>query len=201
MKNSVVILGQGPGFENCPWDTEKEIWGLNMSIMRAKRIDRLFMTDPMEERSAIKNGEFTIEQVKARIAELNIPFVSAYEYKDISTYEPYPILDVVGKLGVPYFVNTICYMIAYALLNGVKSIDMYGINQSSQTEYYEHKACVEFWVGVAVGMGVEINIHGLQSQVMRTADGRLYGYRMRYGELVEQLKVGELKFNNNNKKL
>lgn len=195
MKQNIIICGQGPGFEQCPKDTEKEVWGLNMGIMRNKRIDRLFMTDPIEERSAVKNGEFTIEQVKAKITELNIPFVSAYEYKDIPTYEPYPILDVVNKLGIPYFVNTICYMIAYAILKGVKSIDMYGINQSSQTEYYEHKACVEFWVGVAVGMGIEVNIHGLQSQVLRSADGRLYGYRMRYSDLVERLKGGELKFN------
>lgn len=208
MKNrSIYIVGQGPGFELCPLD--KETWSLNMSIVRLSRIDKLFMTDPIERRSAVRDGFYTlktdqgwekvpctVDTVKDAIRASGCEFISSFAYPDIPLYKPYPIREIVHTFGTDYFVNTICYMIAYAIHSGVTSIDFYGVNQATGSEYMYHKPCVEFWIGLALGQGVGITIHGDQSELLRNYKGLMYGYRMKYEDLKQHLNtVGELSIN------
>ena len=196
----IAIVAQGPGFEKCPFD--KETWGLNMGLMRMKRVDRIFMMDPIEDKTAVKNGEFTVEQIIKKCNDEKIPMVSAYPYPSAETLEPYPIHEIVDGLGSDYFSNTIAYMIAYAIYTGVESIDLWGVNQATHSEYMYHKGCVEFWIGMAVGMGVNIAVCGGMSHVLRNVKkitvekegkalmqfiptGIMYGYRKSYQEVLK----------------
>jgi len=200
----IIILGQGPGFEHCDYAEGKEVWTLNMGLMTAKKIDKLFMTDPIERRTAVQQGFYingnkkinvTLEDIKKKIDEDGVDFISAYSYPDIKNYRPYPIREVMSQLQLPYFVNTITYMIAYAIWSGVKSIDIWGVNQATQSEFVFHKACVEFWVGLALGQGIPVHIHGGKSALISNLDGVMYGYRMPYPSIKEHLdKDGELIF-------
>ena len=206
---SVIILGQGPGFEQCDYKAD-EIWTLNMGMFTVKKLDKLFMTDPMERRSAVANGFYwkdnkqvpcTLETLKDKIKDDKIDFISTYAYPDLPTYRPYPIREIMEMIQVPYFVNTITYMIAYAIATDVKSIDLWGVNQSAQSEFVFHKACVEFWVGLAIGMGIGVHIHGGRSALLANLDGVIYGYRMPYLTLKDKLdESGELLFKLNHKK-
>lgn len=194
----IIILGAGHGWDICPYD--KETWTLNMQLFKVKRVDRLFLTDPIEYKTDIQRGFYfgtyekkgekipvTVEDFKKKLEIDNVPFVSAYRYDDIKTYEPYPIKEVIYGFNTPYFANTVSYMIAYAILHGVKNIDLWGINQAHSNEYLMHKGCVEFWLGMAAGAGVNININGPVSHVLRNPDDKLYGYRMTLPELAEQI--------------
>ncbi len=90
----------------------------------------------------------------------------------------YPLREVVDKFGITYFSNTICYMIAYAVYIGVKQLDLYGINMVPEDteEYYHEKGGVEFWLGFAIAKGLKVKVHGDKSRVLKTKDGKLYGY-------------------------
>lgn len=177
MRN-IIILGQGPGWQKCPYD--KEVWTLNMGVMRAKKVDKIFFLDPIEDKTDIKNGTYTLEQVKERITRENIQVVSAYKY-DFPNIQPFPIRELVKKYGSHYFANSIAFMIAYALLDDtITEIDLYGVNQAAMTEYIYHKGSVEFWLGMAVMAGVAIRIHGNLSQVLRTPNSIIYGYRQQF---------------------
>ena len=90
----------------------------------------------------------------------------------------YPLKKIVDKFGITYFANTICYMIAYAVYIGVKQIDLYGINMVPEdtTEYIHEKGGVEFWLGFAIAKGLKVKAHGDKSRVLKTKDGKLYGY-------------------------
>jgi len=67
----------------------------------------------------------------------------------------YPIEQVTSRWRA-YFTSTVPYMIALALHEGVDELGLLGIYLSSTTERQAHRACVEYWLGVAEGMGVKI---------------------------------------------
>jgi hypothetical protein len=98
---------------------------------------------------------------------------SCVPYVDLSTY---PLQEVMEFAGTDYFSNTVDYAIALAVYRGYKILDLYGVNMMANTEYYYEKPGVDFWCGFAMGKGVRVNVHGLVSTIMRTRDGKLYGY-------------------------
>ena len=49
-------------------------------------------------------------------------------------------------------------MTALAIYEGFDEISFYGINQSLQTEYEKQLPCTDFWVGIALGKGIRVNI-------------------------------------------
>lgn len=204
----IVIMGQGPGFDKCTNEGVDEVWTLNMALFKTKRVDRLFIMDPIETKTDIARGWYhgyfedhgkkvpvTIQDYKNKVAELDIPFISAHKYEDIKTYEPYPIEEICETFKVDYFANTISYMIAYAILHRVKYIEFWGVNQAAASEFVFHKGCIEFWIGIAVGLGIGVKIEGANSQVLRNPDGLLYGYRAPSEFLIKKLKEkGEITY-------
>ena len=191
VKDKILILGFGPGWTDYPQDYDGEVWSLNIAHLMCPRIDRLFIADKISDKTAIREGFYTEqfgedkgektsideEGYKQRITERRLPFVSCHPYPDVPTYEPYPLKEVVQRFGNAYFANCIAYMLAYALLHdNVKEIELWGVKQGMLTEYMYHKGSVEFWIGVAVGKGVDIKIVG-DSQLLKTVTGDLYGYR------------------------
>jgi len=105
--------------------------------------------------------------------------------------EIFPIEAILKKFPTRFFSNTIAYMIAYALLNtktiqteddplpkvvdGYNKIWFYGIDMMTTTTYIQEKGGVEFWMGIALGMGVKI-INTKGSATGKTWNGRMYGH-------------------------
>ena len=195
--NRVLILGFGDGWQDYPKDYDGEVWGLNMAAVKVPRLDKLFLADKLSDKTDIKNGWYmglmgedkgkkfliTEEDYKRIITEKNIPFVSCHAYPDMPPYEAYPIKEVYERFGSDYFANCIAYMIAYAILKGAKEIELWGVRQGLLTEYAFHKGCVEFWIGIALGLGINVSIRG-DSHLLRTTSGKLYGYRKEIGEII-----------------
>ena len=87
-------------------------------------------------------------------------------------------------------------MISYALLQGARELELWGINQSSSSEYFYEKNGVETWLGYALGMGVKVTINGEKSEVFsnkrRLGGNILYGYNCTYDQFVrDKGKYGE----------
>lgn len=152
--------------------------------------------DVLDQKPLIVSGTQNLGEVIQRINKLGCPLIGPYKYAEIPKSEAFPIKEVVKKFGLPYFTNTISYMIAYALLQGAEEIDIYGVNQASSSEYFYEKAGVEYWIGIATGLGVKVIINGAQSEVLankrRFGGNLLYGYNQTFNEFMRsEEKFGE----------
>ncbi len=57
-----------------------------------------------------------------------------------------------------YFTSSIAFMLALAIYEGFTTIDLYGIDLTVGEEYDYQKPCAEFWIGFAMGKGIEVGI-------------------------------------------
>lgn len=198
-KNSdkVIILGTGQGWEHSPQVSDAIVYGLNDYIRTEKyqvKPDILFIMDILDEKPQIVSGTDNLGNVISIINKMGIPMIAPFKYEEIPLSQAFPLEACVKRFGLPYFTNTICYMIAYALLQGAKEIQIYGVNQAGSHEYAEERGGVEYWLGVANGLGVEVTINGKNSQLLRFkgryADNILYGYL----QSLEQIQDAKKKF-------
>jgi hypothetical protein len=188
------ILATGSGWDLAPKQTEKIILALN-DYVKVERYgikpDILFMLDLLDEKPQVVSGHDNLGEIVQRINQMRVPFVGPYKYVEIPMSEEFPIEECVKEFGIPYFTNTICYMIAYALLKGAKEINLYGVNQAGSHEYAEERGGVEYWLGIAVGRGVKVTINGKDSQLLKYK-GR-YGFGILYGYLQDYKSIQETK--------
>jgi hypothetical protein len=118
-------------------------------------------------------------------------------YKDVPASVKYPRDEIISKLlpvlqnekgeQVSNFTSTVAYAIALALYQGYKSIELYGIEANSDTEYGRQKPGILFWIGVASGLKVPVLT---QSKSLLLAE-RPYGYT---GEIMIQRQEFENSF-------
>ena len=154
----------------------------------------VFIRDVLDEKPQIVSGMDNLGDVIARINEFRVPLIAPFKYEEIPLSKAFPIEECVQKLGFPYFSNTICYMIAYAILQGAEEIQIFGVNQASSHEYSEERGGVEYWIGQAIGRGIKVIVNGHKSQVLkykgRYGGNILYGYLQTY----DQIKAAAEKF-------
>jgi hypothetical protein len=160
----VIIIGKGNGWQLAPY--EGETWGATQLILRrpVKRV--IDMNDYSNDRWGADETRDAEKAIKLAEA-MNVPYI------DLKSY---PIEEIKAFFKTDYFSNTIDYMIALAIYEGATSIDFYGVNMASSGEYSYQKPGVDYWCGQAMGRGIEINIYGETSTIMKTQDGLLYGY-------------------------
>ena len=196
----LIILGQGPTRVDCTYHCET--WGVNGGYGFAPRLDKLFMTDSLE--GEVLEEEYRVDKLLEFKGTLVLPKpFPVFDGLNIPV-EIYPIDEVLAKFKTRFFSNTIAYMLAYALLHteivvdnpiglprvvsGYNKIWFYGIDMMTNTSYVQEKGGVEFWMGVALAMGVEI-INTRGSATGKTWNGKMYGYwgLQEEEELKEQL--------------
>lgn len=182
--------------------TGVEVWGLQYT-WKSHQLDRAFVMDE-EAWIVSKNNTLGRDIVK----EINSYEFSVYVSKpwaNLDKWVEYPLEHVVS--GIPnlkhrvlektergeewtevqgkYFLNSFCYMLALAIFEGFERIELYGIDMAnmngrlSPNETWEdERSCVSFWVGVAIGRGIEVVISG-GSRVTKPISPdspTLYGY-------------------------
>ena len=159
----VIILGHGPTRMQCKYHCET--WGVNNVYTFAKRLDKLFIIDRINE------AEWDYKDLaKVKCIVASLPYPDHPEWN----LELYPIQEVLNKFKTRFFTNAICYMVAYALLKEYERIWFYGIDMMTNTSYLFEKGGVEFWMGIAHAMGVPV-INTLESATGKTLDGKMYG--------------------------
>lgn len=99
---------------------------------------------------------------------------------DVPASVRYPIENVLALIdnvslhgaALHYLTSTIAMAIGLALSYGYSRIMLYGIEMSSETEYVYQRDCVAFWIGVAAGMNVQVELHCADE----VFDRLVYGY-------------------------
>ena len=91
-----------------------------------------------------------------------------------------------GDEQARYFCSSFDYALALAILYAPKRIAIYGFDMATDTEYRYQREGGAFWMGVAAGRGIEIQL----PENTKLLSGALYGYEgtrvVRYGR-VERL--------------
>lgn len=96
---------------------------------------------------------------------ITIPVYMRKVYPEVPMAIRYPFEEVYNLLDIKhrgnqlkYFTSSIAYALALAILQERPRIDLYGLDMTDD-EYKQQKDCFAFWVGVAAGRGIEININ------------------------------------------
>lgn len=187
----IHIMGTGSGWELSPEITTATVYCLNDFVKTdryRRKMDRLFIMDILDEKPQVISNIDDLGEIIARINQMRVPLVAPYRYAEIPLSEAFPLEECVKQFGHAYFTNTICYMIAYALLQKPREIHIFGVNQAGSHEYNEERGGVEYWIGQAIGRGVKVFINGKQSQLLkykgRYGNNILYGYLLPYEQVI-----------------
>ena len=196
MRDTVAIIGSHPrtrkDFDFGRMDCD--IWVMNESLSNGTmpRADATFqMHDPV----IWKNPNNRNDSGYSRwIVREDIPPVYMQEdYPEVPKAIQYPLDGVLGMTANfnknRFITSSPAYAIALAIYLGYKRIEIYGVEMETNTEYTYQRAGVAYWIGVAVGRGIEV---WTNSGIF---DEPLYGYEgtisIKEGEY--QQRIAELK--------
>ena len=173
----VNILGKGNGWNELPEKPEGEVYGVNDAFIRSPRVTTTFHMHDLNEWETRKGSESSTKLVAEHVKDRpDMEFITVKPYDKIPQAQVYPLDEIVKHFKSTYFTNGISYMIAYALWKGATKINLYGVNMTVLEEYKNQKPNVEYWIGRAQGMGVEVSFQWRYTSLMKSKDGLMYGY-------------------------
>jgi len=104
------------------------------------------------------------------------PVYMQKKYEDVPCSLTYPIDEIIERFHVKHFTSSVCYAMALAAYkNTYKRVEIYGVEMETNTEYQYQRDGVTLWIGVLLGLGIEVDAH------LSLFDNPLYGYE---GEVV-----------------
>lgn len=187
-----------------PWqDPSFELWGMNQGHLNfPRRAERWFEMHLPEATADIRDPNY-IEWLKQ--AQIPVYMIQAYDEYPCSLR--YPIEDAIRLAGRDYFMSSVSYMMALAIMEGFEEIHLYGINLAIGDEYFYEKPNAEWWIGLAQGMGIKVfvpqasallkqyrrygyHVDARPSQSLKVlVESRINEYKAREMTFVEQLSI------------
>lgn len=158
----VAILGYTPTRKDAPYkDKSWEIWGLN-DLYKFKAEDDIQRWDRWFEihQPTLKGNDVrhSFEQRVAEFKTWKCPVYMQAKHPDVPTSIEYPLEKMMAEYG-DYFTNSISYMLALAIHEGAQEIGIYGVDMSASEEYGIQRPSVEYYLGIARGRGIKLDIH------------------------------------------
>jgi hypothetical protein len=167
-RKKVAIVGFAPSWKEAPFDSKSEdceIWVLNEFYKVAPqiknfRVDRWFEIHDLESPSKNKPEHIDFLRQCPVPLYLQEKFVSA-EYPNAI---PFPLDDIIkwmegkGFKGSRYFTNSIAYFVMLAAYEQFEKISIFGVDMSTDSEYFHQKASAEYMIALCEGMGIEVFI-------------------------------------------
>ena len=190
-EGTVAIVGRGTDRVLTPWGSEGyEFWGLN-DQPRARGYapidcyNRWFQLHPpayMEQHYPQGLGDLK----RFWGASNGIPLYMDRHYEEYPDSVPYPRDEVDSQCPLGgYHVSSFDWMVALAVLEGWKRIELYGTDFFTfptimNGEPVSARPCLEYWLGVAAGRGAEIGIHQ-RGDLFKTIHVAVYRSELQYG--------------------
>lgn len=203
LKDTVAIIGSHPRTRgNFDFNRDDaDVWVFNEALRTpwCKRADAVFqMHSPVIWRSTTnRNDPNHYEWLKAT----DIPVYMQDKYDDVPASIKFPIEDIIADLfgeykPIPYITSSVGYALALAVYLKYKRIEVYGVEMETNTEYGHQRIGVAFWIGIAIGRGIDIDFH---SDSILNAP--LYGYegtaridKEKFEKRIDELKEVTVKF-------
>ena len=182
----VAIVGKAPSSRGlAPYnDKTWEIWGLGDLWRHIPRWDRWF---ELHDTGA---GKQRWQPDHVQFLQNCTNLYVAHPTPELPIAKLYPKDEVLAKF-FPYFNNSVSWMIALALHEGVTHLGLWGVDMAqsdpakgSNGEYEHQRPSCEFFVGWAAGMGIEVHV-AAESDLLKTT--RLYGFETHTGEAYVKL--------------
>lgn len=189
----IALIGKAPSsvllapYDDPAW----EVWILNTlgSANEVPRWDRQFEIHDLEV-AKLNPGDY-VEWLKKQDRPIYLRDDPPPEFRNGIRYPLGPILETFKHCsGRGYLTNTVSMMIALALYEHtqgqtVSDIGLWGIDMAQHglaqghngwftSEYARQRPSVEYWIGIAEGMGISVTIPD-QSDILKTAC--IYGYQ------------------------
>jgi hypothetical protein len=180
MKSTVAIVGSHPRTRaDFDFDrTDADIWLFNEALSGnnpwAKRADAVFQ---MHEEAIWRNpaNRNDPQHYKWLSTQTDVTVYMQEDYPDVYKSVRFPLEEIVARFHIKYFTSSVAYALALACYLGYKRIELYGVEMETNTEYQYQRDGVTLWIGVALGLGIEVDAH------ISMFDQPLYGYE---GEVV-----------------
>lgn len=186
----VAILGLGPSINQYLELTKRfggrraycdQTWGIN-ALGDVFACDRIFHQDDVriQQIRADAKPQSNIARMLDWLKTTRIPVVTSRAHPDYPALEEFPLDEALTRFPMGYFNNTAPYAICYALLKGATKISLFGCDYTydNVVDAEKGRACVEFWLGIAAEMGVEIALPKTTSlmDAYHSQADRFYGY-------------------------
>jgi hypothetical protein len=149
----LIICGGSDTIQFMPKDIKGEIWGINDTAFKLPRVDTIFELHTREivER-CVRTPDYLqrLKDFKGRVFMQN-------KHKDIKSSVKFPVNKLTKKYGKK-FVSSIDYMIAYAIEEGYKDIELWGVDLAVYEEYLYQRPSAMYWIGYAKGLGIKVTV-------------------------------------------
>lgn len=199
MSRKVAIMGFADSYAQAPFDDRSvEIWGINELHRYLPRWNRWFELH-RRENFEIKGDRDQAAHVNWLRSQKPVgdpahkPVFMRELFPDIPAGVVYPLAHMSDRFFArfgerPYFTSSIGFMLAMAIDEGrdenfqpisdqaVTWIGLYGIDLASETEYGEQRPNAEYFIGLARGLGIQVDI--ADGSALLRAD-HLYGFEAR----------------------
>ena len=200
-KKSIAIVALGNSFNEyilAKIRSEKfdEVWTIN-SMSGVIYHDKCFMMDPPSIFLDTPNAGKQTNIMQDRLTKkMDIPIYSCTLDKRCPDVIEYPLQEVIHKSGYAYFNNTVAYAIAYALIQDITDLHLYGIDFTHKDVAFAEagRACCEFWLAIAISKKIKVHIaHSSSLLDMNVPDDqKLYGYHRLDDPLVSTATNGNM---------
>ena len=171
----IACLGGAKSLHFTPWhDPTWELWAhASCRHLCARDPDLLFDMHPPELWRDPKKKSWD-PKYAAWIATNRVPIMMQEAYPDVPAAMRYPFETIITEFPRGYMTNHLAYMIALALSEGVTHIGVFGCDYNTNSEYGPQRGSAEYWLGVAEGRGVHVQIAPQCDLLNKPA--LLYGY-------------------------
>ncbi len=184
----IAIVGTAePHWRAAPFDDPSwEIWTCGGIFAVAPRTDRHFELHDKAE--TCKGWGSPESEAAARkvywdwLRDAGPKAVLRGSTADAPNAEIYPLDAILTNFPDRYFTNSISWMLALALIEGCTELGIWGVDMAltgdpavpESHEYARQRPSVEFYLGIAVGMGVRLVLPP-ETTLLKTR--RLYGFQ------------------------
>lgn len=161
----LAIIGLGRGWSNAPWSKKGwERWSLNAGWQKFDGEQSAACTAWFE----LHSRRYLLQEwggEKRHFTALSILRCPVYVQHPKQwpghDVRQFPSTKLRRHFGTEYHASSLDWMLAFALYSGYKDIHFWGVNfgPTEGGEPMSARACLEYWIGRAHGMGVKVTVH------------------------------------------
>ena len=155
----IALVGGASTLRYTPWDDPTwEIWAHHSCRHLCKREPDLYFDLHPKELWADSKKKFWDPDYLSWLNVNRTPIMMQQVFPEAPASIKYPFETMITEFPRGYMTNTVAHMVAFALMEGVTHLGIFGCHYDTGSEYGPQRGSAEYWLGVAEGRGVHVRI-------------------------------------------